>query len=51
MKSREAIERLTTDTAWQVADFLYQRDQQVLLASQIPPNEKRYVQFLEPLKR
>ena len=51
MKSREAIERLTTDTAWQVADFLYQRDQQVLLASQIPPKEKRYVQFLEPLKR
>ncbi len=51
VKSREAIERLTTDTARQVADFLYQRDQQVLLASQIPPNETCYLQFLEPLKR
>ncbi len=51
MKSREAIERLTTDTARQVADFLYQRDQQVLLASQVPPDETRYRQFLEPLTR
>lgn len=50
-KSRETNERLTTDTARQVADFLYQRDQQVLLASQIPPNETRYLQFLEPLNR
>ncbi|NTW06230.1 MAG: HAMP domain-containing protein [Syntrophaceae bacterium] len=51
IKSREAIERLTTDTAKQVADFLYQRDQQVLLASQFPPEEKRYRQFLQPLRR
>lgn len=51
LKSREAIERLTTDTAKQVADFLYQRDQQVLLASQIPQDAKRYEQFLEPLTR
>jgi signal transduction histidine kinase len=51
VKSREAIERLTTDTARQVADFLYQRDQQVLLASQIAPNATRYLQFLKPLRR
>ncbi|OPY14561.1 MAG: Sensor histidine kinase TodS [Syntrophus sp. PtaB.Bin001] len=51
LKSREAIERLTTDTARQVADFLYQRDQQVLLASQLSPNEKSYQQFLKPLTR
>jgi len=51
VKSREAIERLTTDTAKQVADFLYQRDQQVLLASQLSPDERRYRQFLQPLKR
>ncbi len=41
-KSREAIERLTTDTARQVADFLKQRDQQILLAAQIPPDEAHY---------
>jgi hypothetical protein len=51
VKSREAIERLTTDTARQVADFLYQRDQQILLASQIAPTEARYRRFLEPLRR
>jgi signal transduction histidine kinase len=51
VKSREAIERLTTDTARQVADFLYQCDQQVLLASEIPPDERRYVQFLQTLTR
>jgi signal transduction histidine kinase len=50
-KSREAIERLTTDTARQVADFLYQRDQQILLAREIRPDEKRYQQFLQPLTR
>jgi len=51
VKSREAIERLTTDTARQVADFLYQRDQQILLASQLSPDERRYRQFLQPLMR
>lgn len=51
VKSREAIERLTTDTARQVADFLYQRDQQVLLAAEIHPDEMRYRQFLQPLTR
>jgi signal transduction histidine kinase len=51
VKSREAIERLTTDTARQVADFLYQRDQQILLASQLTPDETRYRQFLRPLMR
>lgn len=51
VNSREAIERLTTDTARQVADFLYQRDQQVLLASEISPDEIRYRHFLKPLTR
>jgi signal transduction histidine kinase len=51
VKSREAIERLTTDTARQIADFLYQRDQQVLLAGTIHPDEKQYRQFLQPLTR
>ena len=51
VKSREAIERLTTDTARQVADFLYQRDQQIMLASQLIPDERRYRQFLRPLMR
>jgi len=51
LKSREAIERLTTDTARQVADFLYQRDQQVILASHLQPSEDRYRMFLKPLTR
>ncbi len=51
VKSREAIERLTTDTARQVADFLYQRDQQILIASHLNPNEGNYRQFLQPLTR
>lgn len=45
-KSRETIERLTTDTAKQVADFLYDRDNDILLASQIEADESKYRQFL-----
>lgn len=46
-KSREAIERLTTDTAKYVATFLYDRDRDILLASQIAVDESKYRQFLE----
>ena len=46
-KSREAIERLTTDTAQQVANFLYDRDMDILLASQIEIDESKYRQFLQ----
>nr|WP_321400305.1 ATP-binding protein [uncultured Desulfobacter sp.] len=45
-RSREAIERLTTDTARQVACFLYDRDVDVRLAAQIIPGKKAYQNFL-----
>jgi hypothetical protein len=45
-RSREAIESLTTDLARQVADFLYDRDKDVLLASHVEPSEGAYRRFL-----
>ncbi|WP_321491367.1 ATP-binding protein [uncultured Desulfobacter sp.] len=45
-RSREAIERLTTDTAWHVANFLYDRDVDIRLAAQITPGKKAYQGFL-----
>lgn len=46
LKSREAIERLTTDTALAVADFLKLRDSDILVAAGIDPNEEDYARFL-----
>lgn len=46
LKSREAIERLTTDTALAVADFLHTRDNDILLASELPVDKSNYEQFL-----
>jgi signal transduction histidine kinase len=45
-RSREAIERLTTDTARSVAAFLYDRDRDIELAAQLQPDETLYRQFL-----
>lgn len=45
-KSREAIERLTTDTARQVAEFLYDRDRDISLASTLPVSTEYYRRFL-----
>ncbi len=45
-KSREAIERLTTDTARAVAAFLYERDRDIELAAQLPPDRTQYERFL-----
>ena len=45
-KSREAIERLTTDTARTVAAFLYDRDRDIELAAQVPPDEETFRRFL-----
>jgi hypothetical protein len=50
-KSREAIERLSTDTARRVADFLYSRDHDITLAALIDPNAATYKQFLSALNR
>lgn len=46
LKSREAIERLTTDTALAVADFLRLRDSDILLAAGIEPDQEDYARFL-----
>ncbi len=46
VKSRETIERLTTDTARQVASFLYERDNDIDLAALLDPTEDVYQQFL-----
>lgn len=46
VKSREAIERLTTDTAMDVASFLYDRDRDIALAARLPAKASQYRQFL-----
>jgi len=45
-RSREAIEALTTDLARQLADFLYDRDQDVLQAAAQEPAEAAYRRFI-----
>lgn len=45
-RSREAIESLTTDLARQVADFLYDRDKEVLQAARLEPSEASYQRFV-----
>ena len=45
-RSREAIESLTTDLARQVADFLYDRDKDVLQAAVVEPSEAAYRRFI-----
>jgi hypothetical protein len=44
-RAREAIERLTTDTARAVAAFLYDRDSDVLQAAQVEPEAAAYRAF------
>jgi signal transduction histidine kinase/CheY-like chemotaxis protein/HAMP domain-containing protein len=41
------IERMTTDTARAVADFLYARDADIELVASMPPDEKIYRGFVE----
>ena len=45
-RSREAIESLTTDLARQVADFLYDRDKDLLQAAGLDPSEASYQRFI-----
>jgi signal transduction histidine kinase len=45
-RSREAIEALTTDLAREVADFLYDRDKDVLQAAALAPSEAAYQSFI-----
>ncbi|MBQ0756952.1 MAG: EAL domain-containing protein [Amphritea sp.] len=44
-RSREAIERLTTDTAQAIARFLYERDQDIRLAALLEPTEQNFRNF------
>lgn len=46
LRSREAIEAMTTDTAKEIADFLYDRDRDLKQAAQLPPTEAAYRGFL-----
>lgn len=48
LRSREAIEALTTDTAKAVATFLYSRDRDIIAAADIEPGEAAYRKFLAP---
>ncbi|MGB4060344.1 MAG: ATP-binding protein [Burkholderiaceae bacterium] len=45
-RAREELERLTTDTARAVADFLYARDRDVLLAASLVPEKAQYQAFV-----
>ncbi|MGB5231478.1 MAG: hypothetical protein WBN83_08155 [Desulfoprunum sp.] len=46
IKSRENIERLTTDTARAVAAFLHERDRDTLLAARLPIDAESFATFL-----
>lgn len=50
-RAREELERMTTDTARAIADFLYDRDRDVLLAASLEPGEAAYRSFLANRKR
>ena len=50
-KSRETIERLTTDTARDLAAFLYDRDDDILMVANLDPAQDVYRQFIETHRR
>ena len=43
--ARDNLERMTTDTAANVASFLYQRDQDILLLAKLMPSDEAYMVF------
>ena len=45
--ARDNLERMTTDTASQIAGFLYQRDRDILLLSQMLPADETFRAFSE----
>ncbi len=45
------IERMTTEAANTVANFLYDRDDDILYLSKLPPSEESYRLFVENVKR
>jgi len=50
-RSREAIEAMTTRTAREIADFLHDRDSDILAAGAIPPDEAAYRRFVDGKRR
>lgn len=46
-RARDEIERLTTDTALSVANFLYHRDADILYAGSLEPNADAYRNFIK----
>jgi two-component system, sensor histidine kinase len=46
LRSREAIEALTTDVARQIAAFLHDRDRDILQAASLSPSEAEFRRFL-----
>ena len=51
LRSREAIEALTTTTAREVASFLYDRDADILQAATLEPSEASFQRFLKQRSR
>ncbi|EKE17400.1 MAG: hypothetical protein ACD_10C00469G0002 [uncultured bacterium] len=51
IRSREAIEALTTDTARKIADFLYDRDRDIRMAATLDPSEANFSRFLSARSR
>jgi hypothetical protein len=47
LRSREAIEEMTTDTAKEIASFLYDRDRDILALSDQEPSEAAFARFLD----
>jgi diguanylate cyclase (GGDEF)-like protein len=50
-RARDEIERLTTDAARQVADFLYRRDSDIRYAATLSVDERAYRDFVERRRR
>lgn len=51
LRSREAIEALTTDTAKEIATFLYDRDADIRQAAALEPSEAGFRRFLSERQR
>lgn len=51
LRSREAIEALTTDTAKEIAGFLYDRDNDIRQAASLAPSEATFARFLAEHQR
>ncbi len=51
LRSREAIEALTTDTAKEIASFLYDRDSDIRQAAALDPSEAGFRRFIAERQR